>query len=476
VGTELLAEMSYGEIRSRARRIAERPLRRPVPDRLAREISEFERRTQGSERLGRRGARLLARGTEHVDPLAFPYPLFMRGGSGSHVTDVDGNEYVDYVLAGGAILLGHNHEALNREIASLITQRTNFHGYLDELELQAAEEISATFPSIEAVRFTSSGAEANLAAARIARAFTGRKKIIKFRGGYHGWGDQFLTDIEIPGSERFMSGGIPEEFLSQTLLVHQNDLEELRRTFVQNERNGGVAAVICEPVGAESGLVPFEDGFHREAIELAHEHGALYIFDEVVTAFRVGIGGAQRAFGVQPDLTTLGKALMNGYPSCGAVGGRKELIDTASTSIPDERPFAYIGGTLSGNVLSAAACCLTVRELRKPGVLERATSAAGHLVAQMNDMFEARGCGFFAYRFGSIVKIELTAPHAVPLDGSDAVQEILDRRNALAAYMVPVQNAGVLSRMGRDMVSCAHTNADNERAVSAYERLLDILE
>ena len=440
------------------------------------QIEQFKRRTPGSARLGRRAAKLLARGSEHVDPLAFPYPLFMERGSGSHVTDVDQNEFVDYVLAGGAILLGHNHETLNHQMVSLITDKTNFHGHLDEYELEAAEELSATFPSIEAVRFTASGAEANLAAVRIARAFTGRKKIVKFRGAYHGWGDQFMIDIEVPGSERFMSGGIPDELLSQTLLVHQNDLDELEHTVARHARDGGVAAVICEPVGAESGLVPFEDGFQRQAIEIAHRHGALYIFDEVVTGFRVGIGGAQRALGVRPDLTTLGKALMNGYPSCGAVGGRRELIDTANTSIPDGRPSTYIGGTLSGNVLSAAACCATVRELRKPGVLDRAINAAGDLVARLNDMFEARGCDFFAYRFGSIVKIELTAPHAVSLDGSDAVQEVLDRRNALAAYMVPVQNAGVLSRMGRDMVSCAHTTADNERAVAAYERLLDILD
>jgi glutamate-1-semialdehyde 2,1-aminomutase len=476
VSTGLLTDPSAAEIRERARRIAGRPMRRITPERLAAEVEEFGRRTPRSAELGRDAARLLARGTEHVDPLAFPHPLFMEGGDGSHVVDVDGNEFVDYVLAGGAIMLGHNHKALNDRIVALIGEKTNFHGHLDEYELAAAREICALFPSIQSVRFTASGAEANLAAARIARAYTGKHKIVKFRGAYHGWGDQFLVDIEIPGSDRFMSGGIPDEFLSQTVLVPQNDLEALERALCDHERAGGIAAVFSEPMGAESGLVPFDEGYHREAIEIAHRHRALYVFDEVVTGLRIGLGGAQAALGVDPDLTTLGKALMNGYPSCGAVGGRKDIMDTANTGIPGDGPSAYIGGTLSGNVLSAAAAYFTLQELRQPGTMERALDAAADLVTRLNALFATRGADFFAYRFGSIVKIELTAPHAIPLDGPSAVREVLERRALLSTYMVPVQNAGVLSRMGRDMVSCAHTPEDNERAVAAYERLLDALD
>ncbi|HEV2999814.1 MAG TPA: aminotransferase class III-fold pyridoxal phosphate-dependent enzyme [Solirubrobacteraceae bacterium] len=471
-GPGTAAEPAAAEIRERARRIADGPIRRPAPERLQAEVDEFRRRTSGSAELGRRAARVLARGTEHVDPLSFPYPLFMRAGAGSRVTDVDGNEYVDCVLAGGAILLGHNHPELNRRVVELIRERTNFHGHLDELEVEAGEELAEVFPSIEAVRFTASGAEANLAAARIARAWTGRSKLVKFRGAYHGWHDQFLVDIEVPGSGRFLAGGIPEAYQSETVLVSQNDLDELESVLA----GGDVAAVFCEPVGAESGLVPFDEGYHPRAIELAHRHGALYVFDEVVTGFRVGLGGAQRLYGVEPDLTTLGKALMNGYPSCGAVGGRKEIVDTANVSVPDERPSAYVGGTLSGNVLSAGACVHAVRLMREPGVLDRAIDAAGDLVARLNALFAARGFDFFSYRFGSIVKTELTAPQAVPLDDPARLGEVLERRELLSAYMVPIQNAGVLSRLGRDMLSCAHTTEDNERTVAAYGRLLDVLE
>jgi glutamate-1-semialdehyde aminotransferase len=467
--------MKAAEIRDRASLIAQRPVRLPPPARLEAECEEFRRRTPGSAGLYERSKRVLARGVEHVDPLAFPYPLFMSAGHGAEVVDVDGNSYVDGILAGGALVLGHNHAELNARLARLVAERTNFHGFMDEYEVLAAEKICGWFGSVESVRFTGSGAEANLAAMRIARAHTGRSTIIKFRGGYHGWGDQFMTDLEVPGSGRLMAGGVPAEFLSQTLLVYQNDLDELERVLAAERRRGGVAAVICEPLGAESGLVPFDEDFHARAIDLAHSYGALYVFDEVVTGVRAARGGAQQLFGVSPDLTTMGKGLMNGYPSCGAVGGRKEIIDAAHTGIPDDRPTTYIGGTLSGNVLSAAAAYHTLSLLAADGMFERAVVVAQDLVTRLNTLFEETRADFFAYHFGTVIRIELTAPHAVPIrDPADAA-EILARRDVLSRYMLPVQNAGVLSRMGRDMLSCAHTETDNDKVVAAYERLLDFI-
>jgi glutamate-1-semialdehyde 2,1-aminomutase len=468
-----IGSMPPAEIRERARALAAEPIRRPAAARLEREQETFRRRTPGSAALHRRARALLAGGSEHVDPLSEPYPLFMARGDGSRVEDVDGNRYVDYILAGGAILLGHNDPELNARVAEVVAGRTNFHGHLDVLELEAAEAIREVFASIDSVRFTASGAEANLAAVRIARAFTGRRKVVKFRGAYHGWGDQFMCDLEVPGSGTYMATGVPDAHMSETVLVDQNDLDALEDAFARHD--GDIAAVICEPVGAESALVPFDDGYHHEAIALAHRYGALYIFDEIVTGFRLGVGGAQARLGVTPDLTTLGKGLMNGYPSCGAVGGRKDVLDCAGTGPPRERPTAYIGGTMSGNVLSVAACLQTVTQARRPGVLDHARDIAADLVGKLNRLFDERAESFFAYHYGSIVKIELTAPHAVRLDSADGALEALDRRGLLSTYMLPVQNAGVLSRMGRDMVSCAHTYDDNDRAVAAYEALLDFL-
>ena len=227
-------------------------------------------------------------------------------------------------------------------------------------------------------------------------------------------------------------------------------------------------------MGGESGLVPFADDFHREAIQIAHRHGALYVFDEVVTGLRMGLGGAQGALGVKPDLTTLGKALMSGWPSCGAVCGRADVMETASAGvIPDGRPFAYLAGTLPGTVLSAGAAYYTIVELEKPGVMEHLFAVAHDYVEKLNALFAKRASGFFAYNFGGIVRIEMTAPHAVPITGPNALQEIMFRRGILEQYSFVVHANGVLTRNGRDMVSVSHTNADNDKAVQAFAALLD---
>lgn len=469
--------MKVSEILKRADLIAEKPIKTPNKEKLNKIHSEYTAKTKTSEKLFKQAHSVLPRGSEHTLPPTTPYPLFMDKGLGSHVKDVDGNDYIDYILSGGAILLGHNNPGLNKAVVDRIQNRTNFHGFFDEIELKAAQKIIDNFPSVERVRFTSSGAEADLAAVRIARAYTEKKKVIKFRGGYHGWGDQFMTDMEIPGSERYIANGIPSEFLDQTLLVFQNDLNELEEVFKKAEADGGVAAVICEPVGGESGLVPFVEDYHKQAIEIAHKYGALYIFDEVVTGLRMGLGGAQAVLGVEPDLTTLGKALMNGYPSCGAVCGKAEIMDTASTGLPDGKTaFAYIAGTLSGNPLSATAAYQTITEMEKPGVVEHLFDVAEDYINKLNEMFEAKGTDFFAYNYGGIIRIELTAPHAVLITSAESMQEILLRRGILAEYALPIHNNGIMSRMGRDMISVAHSKEDNNHAVKAFAEMVDILE
>ena len=467
--------MRYRDIVERGQVIAERPFRTIDDATLRQAVEEHQRRTPRSRVLCRRAGELLPRGSEHTLPSAYPYPLFMSHGRGSQLWDVDGNQYVDYVLSGGAIILGHSHEGLNRKMMELIRERTGFHGFYDELELLAAEKIQEHVPSAQRVRFTASGAEANLAALRIARSHTGRSRVVKYQAGYHGWADAFMTDMEVPGSGRFLSQGVPDRVLDLTVVVPPNDLDALEAALLDQRDDGGVAAVFCEPLGGESGLVPFEEGFHRRALELAHAHGALYVFDEVVTGWRVGLGGAQALLGVQPDLTTLGKALMNGYPGCGAVCGKAEIMDTAGTGIPDGRPFAYIAGTLSGSTLSAAAAYYTILELEKPGVMDGLLATADDYVDRLNRLFSERGTDYFAYNFGGVVRIELTAPHAVKLDSPGALEEVIRRRGVLAEYSLLVQNQGVLTRMGRDMISCGHTREDNTRAVAAYGALLDVL-
>jgi glutamate-1-semialdehyde aminotransferase len=194
--------------------------------------------------------------------------------------------------------------------------------------------------------------------------------------------------------------------------------------------------------------------------------------DEVVTGFRLGKGGAQKRLGVMPDLTTLGKGLMNGFPSCGAVGGKSEIMDAANVSIPYSAPYTYVAGTLSGNALSVAACKHVVSTLATTNRLEHAEAMAVDVVTKLNALFTSYQSDFFAYNIGNILRVELTAPHAVPLTSQEALMEVVSRRQILSSYSAIVASTGVLSRHGRDFVSCAHTVQDNDRYVAGYEKLL----
>jgi glutamate-1-semialdehyde 2,1-aminomutase len=468
--------MNNAQIIERSQLIASKPVLIPDKKMLESIRQNWITKTPKSKELTDKAFQVLPNGTQHTLPLTNPYPFFMYKGEGSKLFDVDGNSFTDFILSGGALVLGHNDPGLIQYITKLLQERTHFHGHFDELEVKAAEEIAAFFPSIEKVRFTASGSEANTAAVKIARAATGKKKIIKFMGNYHGWHNEFLIDVEVPGSGKIISQGINDEVLEDTILVPQNDLEALEEALKNTQARGGVAAVIIEPFGAESGLVPYLEHFHEKAIKLTHQYGALYILDEVVTGFRLGLGGAQQFLGITPDLTTLGKAMMNGFPSCGAVGGRKDLMDIADTGVPKKYPYTFVSGTLSGNTLSMAACYYVVSTLRKTQALMHAQSMTENLVNRLNALFTEAGSDFFAYNFGSILRVEMTAPHAVAIDSEVAIMDVIARRKALSDYAMIVSSHGVLSRMGRDFVSSAHTQDDLNMYIEAYEKLLLTLE
>ena len=255
----------------------------------------------------------------------------MNHGKGSRVWDVDGNEYVDYILAGGPLILGHNHEGLRKSMMDLIGKRTWFHGFSDEMEIKAAEKIIHHFPAVERVRFTCSGTEANAAAARIARSFTGKKKIIKFLAGYHGWSDQFLTDMEVPGSGTVRVQGVPDEILDLTVLVPPNDLDALDRAFAEHAPHGRRGRGLLR--AGRRGIRP---GAVRRRLPRRGDRDRAPARRRCTSSTRWsrvcawGWAGRRQVLGVKPDLTTLGKALMGGWPSCGAVCGSAAVMETAT--------------------------------------------------------------------------------------------------------------------------------------------------
>ena len=291
-------------------------------------------------------------------------PRFIARGSGARITDVDGSEYIDYVLSWGALALGHAHPAVVDALTHQAALGTSF-GAPTELETELAERIVRAVPSVEMVRFVSSGTEAVMSAVRLARAATGRRKIVKLAGCYHGHADSLLVQagsgiatLSLPDSPGVTPGAVAD-----TLTAPYNDAAALEQLLV--EHRGDVAAVLLEPVAGNMGLVLPAPGYLQSLRHLTAQHGALLIFDEVMTGFRVALGGAQTLFGITPDLTCLGKVIGGGLPVA-AYGGRAELMRLLAPT-----GAVYQAGTLSGNPLAMVAGIATLRELEKPGMYEQ---------------------------------------------------------------------------------------------------------
>lgn len=305
-------------------------------------------------------------------------PRFIERGGGAYLYDADGNKYVDYVLSWGPLILGHAHPDIVRAVSEQAARGTSFDAPT-AIETDLAQLITATMPAVELVRFVSSGTEATMSAIRLARAYTKRAKIIKFAGCYHGHADEFLVQagsgvatLGLPDSP-----GVPQAATAGTLSAPFNDLDAVQQLLEQHKDE--VAAIIVEPVAGNMGLVPPVDGYLAGLRALADAHGALLVFDEVMTGFRVALGGAQALYGVTPDLTCLGKVIGGGLPAA-AYGGRREIMQQIAPAGP-----VYQAGTLSGNPLAMVAGAATLRAISAPGAFERLTEVA----AQLRDGFAA---------------------------------------------------------------------------------------
>jgi glutamate-1-semialdehyde 2,1-aminomutase len=299
-------------------------------------------------------------------------PLFIARGEGPYLLDVDGNRYIDYVLSWGPLAIGHAHPRVVKALAAAAQRGTSF-GAPSPLELELARIIRGLMPGIEMIRFVNSGTEAVMSALRLARAFTHRDKIVKFVGNYHGHADMLLVQagsgvatLGLPDSP-----GVPRAATADTLPCPYNDLPALEGIFQSNR--GKIAAVILEPVCGNMGVVPPREGFLKGVRELTAREGALLVFDEVMTGFRVHLGGAQALYGIAPDLTTLGKVIGGGLP-VGAYGGRRDIMEMVAPAGP-----VYQAGTLSGNPLAMTAGIETLKELSRPGVWDRLTATTGEI-------------------------------------------------------------------------------------------------
>src|SRR5665647_354981 len=296
-------------------------------------------------------------GVQHNLAFNYPFPLAFSKAEGCYLYDIDGNRYYDFLQAGGPTVLGSNPQVVREQVFNLLNECGPSTGLFHEYEYKLAKKITESMPAVEMFRMLGSGTEACMGAVRVARLATKHKNIVKMGGAYHGWSDQLAYGIRIPGSKWTQAQGVPKYIFKHTQEFFPNRLDLLERQLKRNQLRGGTAAVFIEPLGPESGTRPLDFGFNKGVETLCQKYGALLVFDEVVTGFRMGMSGAQGYFGVSPDLTIFGKVIAGGYPSAGGLGGKKEVMKYLGAGISGEAKHkkALVGGTMAANPLSCVA-------------------------------------------------------------------------------------------------------------------------
>jgi len=393
-------------------------------------------------------------------------PFFAERAAGAHVWDVDGKDYIDYVGTWGPAILGHAHPAIVQAVQSAAERGTSF-GIPSEAEVRMAQVVKDCVPSVEKVRMVNSGTEACMSAIRVARGFTDRPKIIKFDGCYHGHVDSLLVKA---GSGALTcgnpdSGGVPAEFTAHTIVLPFNDRDAVEQAFAANK--GQLAGIILEPVPGNAGVYLPRDGYLEFLREITTANNSLLIFDEVMTGFRVSLGGVQERFGITPDLSCFGKIIGGGLP-VGAFGGRAEVMDVLAPDGP-----VYQAGTLSGNPLAMAAGLATLEELKTGSVHEQLETIGARLESGLNAAAERAGIPVITQRVGSMSCLFFAEQPVHNLTGAmkadrERFKKYFHGMLAEGVYLAP-------SAFEAAFLSAAHTEADIDSTIAAAEKVMATL-
>ena len=439
---------------------------------------KYQSQAADSERLYQRALKVFPNGVTHDARFMKPFPLYVERAGGSKKWDVDGNEYIDYWSGHGALLLGHNHPEVTEAVKKQLDKGTHY-GACHQLEIEWGEWVKKLIPSAEKVRFTSSGTEATLLALRLARNYTGRRKIVKFDGHFHGWHDHLALATQPPYDEEAVGPGILEEIREQIALCPPNDVSRLEEIV----KSGDVAAVILEPSGGTFGTIPSKIDFIKALREITSKHGSLLIFDEVVTGFRCSPGGAQEYYGVTPDLTSLAKILAGGFPG-GAIVGADEIMELLEFKDDDwnhQRKIPH-PGTYNANPVSATAGIATLRIVSSGESIRKADSLAQDLRSEMNKVVKEHDIGWCVYGDFSGFHI-YTNPSKEKVSVQDIEEGRIDYRklkntpktlvHQLRAAML--LNGIDISGWPGGLLSAAHSEEDVERTVEAFSGAISML-
>jgi glutamate-1-semialdehyde 2,1-aminomutase len=420
--------------------------------------ADYEKKRHKSEKLYARAKRVLPAGVSYFIRYFAPYPFYVSYARGSKIHDVDGNTYVDFWMGHYTHILGHNPAPIRRAVEKQLGKGVHL-GVCHELEVALAEQVVKMVPSAEMVRFTNSGTEASMYATRLARAHTGKNKIVKFEGGWHGGYDALQVAVKPPVDVPETSG-LPEEVVKNTVVAPFNDIETTR----QRTKNKEIAAFIIEPVLGSGGGIPAEKEFLQGLQELSHEKDALLIFDEVITGFRLSPGGAQKFYSVIPDLTILGKILGGGFP-VGAVVGRREIMERLDATVYERPQLCFHGGTFSANPITMTAG-LTMLKLLEDGTIIRQLNKRGvKLRQQLKEIFERNQIDVQVTGEGSLFLVHFTREEIKDIHGVSRAD-----RQRLDNYHTSLMMNGVFflpRKLGA--LSIAHAEADLEKLLTRTE-------
>ena len=420
----------------------------------------FRAKHPKSAALAERARAAIPSGITHDIRHLKPFGVYVDRAAGTRKWDVDGHEYIDYWMGHGALFLGHCHPAVVKAVQAQVARGTHL-GACHELEVRWAELVNQLVPSAELTRFTMSGTEATHLALRIARAFTGRSRILKFTGHFHGWHDGVAIGVN-PPYEVPLSSGVPGATLDQVITCPPNDIKAVDTVL----ERGDVAAVILEPAGGQSGTTPTIPGYLQELRALTQRHGVLLIFDEVITGFRYAPGGAQEYFGVTPDITTLAKIVAGGLPG-GAVCGRRDVLSMLAyrgDATWDRAERVAHAGTFNANPISASAAIATLEQIGDASLQARTNKLGEELRRGLTEAMKRAGTPGTCYGEASIYHVSFEGKPG--LAGPDR-----PRRSALYHLLrCALMNNGVDSSMNHGWISAVHSDEDLERTVKAYER------